>query len=75
MGLAHFRALIVALLFCAPLAAHEIGTTRVHVSFRREGTYTIRIAAPGYKEQMFVVTAAENAQQEVAAITAKLEKQ
>ena len=45
MGLAHFRALIVALLFCAPLAAHEIGTTRVHVSFRREGTYTIRIAA------------------------------
>jgi len=45
VGLAHLRALIVALLFCAPLAAHEIGTTRVHVSFRREGTYTIRIAA------------------------------
>jgi hypothetical protein len=43
--------------------------------FAQPGSYTIRIAAPGYKEQRFVVTAAENAQQEVAGITAKLEKQ
>jgi hypothetical protein len=42
--------------------------------FAQPGSYTIRIAAPGYKEQMFVVTAAENAQQELAPITAKLEK-
>ena len=42
--------------------------------FAQPGSYTIRIVAPGYKEQMFVVTAAENAQQEVAGITAKLER-
>jgi len=42
--------------------------------FAQPGSYTVRIDAPGYKEQMFVVTAAENAQQEVATITAKLER-
>jgi hypothetical protein len=42
--------------------------------FAQPGSYTIRIGAPGYKEQMYVVTAAENAQQEVANITAKLER-
>ncbi len=42
--------------------------------FAQPGSYTVRILAPGYKEQMFVVTAAENAQQEVAEITAKLER-
>jgi PEGA domain len=43
--------------------------------FAQPGSYTIRIAAPGYREKMFVVTAAENAQQEVAGIKATLEKQ
>jgi hypothetical protein len=42
--------------------------------FAQPGSYTVRIVAPGYREQMFVVTAAENAQQEVAAINAKLER-
>jgi len=42
--------------------------------FAQPGSYTIRIAAPGYKEEMFVVTAAENARDEVATITAKLER-
>jgi len=42
--------------------------------FAQPGSYTVRIDSPGYKEQMFVVTAAENAQQEVANISAKLER-
>jgi len=42
--------------------------------FAQTGSYTVRIDAPGYKEKMFVVTAAENARDEVAPIVAKLEK-
>lgn len=42
--------------------------------FPQPGSYTVRIDAPGYKEKMFVVTAAENAPQEIATINAKLEK-
>jgi PEGA domain len=42
--------------------------------FAQPGSYTVRIVAPGYQERMFVVTAAENAQQEVATINAKLER-
>ena len=45
MGLAHLRALIVALLISIPAAAHEIGTTRVHIVFHRNGTYTLRLQA------------------------------
>ena len=41
--------------------------------FAQPGSYTVRIDAPGYKAKMFVVTAADNAPQEVAGITAKLE--
>jgi hypothetical protein len=43
--------------------------------FAQPGSYTVRIVAPGYREKMFVVTAAENARDEVAVITAKLERQ
>lgn len=43
--------------------------------FAQPGSYTVRIVAPGYREKMFVVTAAENARDEVATIVAKLEKQ
>lgn len=43
--------------------------------FPQPGSYTVRLAAPGYKEEMVVVTAAENARDEVAAIRAKLQKQ
>jgi len=41
--------------------------------FAQPGSYTVRIEAPGYRERMFVVTAAENAKDEVATIAAKLE--
>ena len=42
--------------------------------FAQPGSYTVRVAAPGYEERMFVVTAAENAKDEVANLTVKLEK-
>ncbi|HSP33866.1 MAG TPA: HupE/UreJ family protein [Thermoanaerobaculia bacterium] len=46
MGLTHLRALtcaLAAILIVAPLAAHEIGTTRVHVLFRADHTYRIDV--------------------------------
>ncbi len=43
--------------------------------FAAPGSYTIRLIAPGYKERDFIVTAAENATDEVAKIEVKLEKQ
>jgi hypothetical protein len=42
--------------------------------FAQPGSYTVRLVAPGYREQMYVVTAAENARDEVATIVAKLER-
>jgi hypothetical protein len=43
--------------------------------FAAPGSYTVRLIAPGFKERAFVVTAAENAQDEVALIAVKLDKE
>lgn len=40
--------------------------------FPASGSYTVRVIAPGYKERQFVVTAAENAPEEIARIDVKL---
>ena len=40
--------------------------------FPAPGSYTVRIVAPGYKERVFVVTAAENATDEIAKINVQL---
>jgi hypothetical protein len=42
--------------------------------FPAPGSYTIRITAPGYKDQQFIVTVAEDAKQEVARLDVKLAK-
>ena len=39
------------------------------------GSYTIRAVAEGYRERQFIVTAAEDAQQDVARLRVSLEKQ
>jgi hydrogenase/urease accessory protein HupE len=44
VGIAHLRALIAALLLAVPLAAHEIGTTRVHAVFLPDHTYRIDVS-------------------------------
>ena len=41
--------------------------------FPAAGSYTVRVTAPGYRDRIFVVTAAENAKEEIARITARLD--
>lgn len=43
--------------------------------FPQAGSYNVRITAPGYRDRTYVVTAADNAKDEIATIQAKLEKQ
>lgn len=55
--------------------ASQFNSEDEEYDFAAPGSYTVRFVAPGYKERDFVVTAADNAKQEVAKISAKLEKQ
>ena len=55
--------------------ASQFNSETEEYDFAAPGSYTVRFVAPGYKERDFIVTAAENAKQEVAKITATLEKQ
>ncbi|HEV8659884.1 MAG TPA: hypothetical protein VGS96_14855 [Thermoanaerobaculia bacterium] len=55
--------------------ANQFDSEDEEYDFAAPGSYTIRLAAPGYKERQFIVTAAENAKDEVARIQVKLEKQ
>ena len=43
--------------------------------FPQPGSYNVRVTAPGYRDRAFVVTAADNAKEEIATIQAKLNKQ
>ena len=43
--------------------------------FPQPGSYNVRITAPGYRDRTYVVTAADNAKEEIATIQAKLAKQ
>ena len=52
--------------------AKQFDTLDEVYDFPAPGGYTIRLVAPGYKEQQFLVTAADNAEQEIARIDAKL---
>lgn len=42
--------------------------------FPAPGSYTIHLSAPGYKDQQFIVTVAENAKEEIAKLDVKLER-
>ena len=55
--------------------ASQFNSDTEEYDFAAPGSYTVRLVAPGYKERTFVVTAAENAKQEVATITATLDRQ
>jgi hypothetical protein len=52
--------------------AKQFNTPDEVYDFPAPGSYTIRVIAPGYKERQFVVTAAENAPEEIARIEVKL---
>ena len=43
MGIAHVRALTLALLLATPLLGHEIGTTQVTARFNRDHTYDVDV--------------------------------
>jgi len=54
--------------------AKQFNTNDEIYDFPAAGSYTIRISAPGYKDQQFVVTVADNAASEIAHLDVKLEK-
>jgi hypothetical protein len=54
--------------------ANQFDSEDEEYDFAAPGSYTIRLVAPGYKDRLFIVTAADNAKAEVAKIEAKLEK-
>ena len=49
-------------------AAHE------GYDFPQPGSYTVRVVAPGYKDAQFVVSASDNAPQEIARIDVRLQR-
>lgn len=55
--------------------ANQFDSEDEEYDFAAPGSYTIRFVAPGYKERTFIVTAEDNAKQEVARIEVKLQKQ
>ncbi len=52
--------------------AKQFNTADEVYDFPAPGSYTIRLTAPGYKEAQYVITASDNAQEEIARIDAKL---
>jgi hypothetical protein len=52
--------------------AKQFNTPDEVYDFPAPGSYTVRVVAPGYKERVFVLTAADNAQEEIARIDVKL---
>ena len=52
--------------------AKQFNTPDEVYDFPAPGSYTVRVVAPGYRERVFVVTADENARDEVARIEARL---
>ena len=55
--------------------ASQFNTENEIYDFPAPGSYTIRFSAPGYRDQQFIVTAADNAADEIARLNVKLEKQ
>lgn len=52
--------------------AKQFNTPDEIYDFPAPGSYTIHISAPGYKDQQFIVTVAEDARQEIARLDVKL---
>ena len=54
--------------------ANQFNSENEIYDFPAPGSYTIRFSAPGYRDQQFVVTAADNAADEIAKLNVKLVK-
>src|SRR5512142_2339747 len=55
--------------------ASQFNSETEEYDFAAPGSYTVKFVAPGYKERAFIVTAADNAKDEVAKIKTTLDKQ
>lgn len=55
--------------------ADQFNTEDEVYDFPAPGSYIVRLVAPGYKERQFVITAADDAKQELAVINLKLDKE
>jgi len=55
--------------------ARQFSSANEVYDFPAPGSYTVRITAPGYRDQTFVVTAAENAKDELARVEVALVKE
>jgi hypothetical protein len=54
--------------------ANQFNSENEIYDFPAPGSYTVRFSAPGYRDQQFIITAAENAKDEIARIDVKLVK-
>ena len=54
--------------------AKQFSTMEEVYDFPAPGSYTVHISAPGYKDQQFVVTVAEDAKLEILRLDVRLEK-
>jgi hypothetical protein len=55
--------------------ARQFGREDEIYDFPQPGSYTIRLSAPGYRDQTFVITAAADAKAEIARLDVKMGKQ
>lgn len=56
-------------------AVRQFNSTDEIFEFAQPGSYTIKVAAEGHRTRQYVVTVAENAPNDVARISAKLDRQ
>lgn len=54
--------------------AKQFQTMNEVYDFPAPGSYTIHLSAPGYKDQQFIVTVAENAKDEIARLDVKMQR-
>jgi hypothetical protein len=55
--------------------AKQFNSAHEGYDFPAAGSYTIKVSAPGYKDALFVVNASDDAQQEIARIDVRLQRQ
>jgi hypothetical protein len=64
-----------ALVYVNETPVGTAGQLKEPYEFPAPGSYTVRITAPGYRDQQFIVTSSETATPEVATLKAELKKQ
>ena len=55
--------------------ANQLNSANEIYDFPAAGSYTVRLSAPGYRDEQFIITAADSAADEIAKIDVKLKKE